>query len=119
MGQTARDTSHKVAPLIIGVRDRTYFMVVTLETSHPPMSWSNDEAPTNMELYVAHPTATQTHTRDIQETHKRRTIYMLKHQHRSQASRPRRSLAHNETCGGSQVGQERAKRGKYASDRHA
>ena len=96
---------------IIGVRERTYNMLVTLETSHPPMSWSNDEAPPNMPLYVAHPTATQTHTRDIQETYKRETIYMLKRQHRSRASPPRRSLAHAETCGGSQVGQGRAKRG--------
>merc|ERR1711965_845929 len=96
---------------IIRVRGRTYPMLVTLETSHPPMSWSNDEAPWNMALYVAHPTATQTHTRDIQETYKRRKMNRLKRQHRSRASPPRRSPAHAETCGASQVGQGRAKRG--------
>ena len=69
MGDAASDTSNPVALQVIGVRGRTYFIWVTLETSHPPMSWSNDEAPWNMELYVAHPTATQTHTRDIQETY--------------------------------------------------
>ena len=49
--------------LDVVVMGGTYPMSVTLETSQLPMSWLNDEAPPNMELYVTHtiPTPTPTH----------------------------------------------------------
>ena len=49
--------------LDVVVMGGTYVMVVTLETSQLPMSWLNDEAPLNIQLYVTHtiPTPTPTH----------------------------------------------------------
>ena len=51
--------------LDVVVMGGTYLMSVTLETSQLPMSWSNDEAPANISLYVTHtiPTPTPTHVR--------------------------------------------------------
>ena len=51
--------------LDVVVMGGTYPMLLTLETSQLPMSWLNDEAPWNMELYVTHtiPTPTPTHVR--------------------------------------------------------
>ena len=102
---------------------RTYYMSVTLETSHPPMSWSNNEASENIELYATHPTATQTHSRDIQETFKRHSRDKVARQHRSVSgesatpqSGSRRDVRRR--AGEGRKGQEGAARGKYGRDGH-
>ena len=46
----------------------TYYMCCTLETSQLPMSWLNDEAPRNMELYITH-THTPIHAQIQIHTH--------------------------------------------------
>ena len=55
---------------MLGVMGTTYSMSSTLETSHPPMSWLNEVAPSNVWLYVMHPAAIQRHTRNIREAYK-------------------------------------------------